>query len=121
MEVKNFYKVCQITVTLNGTIAAEEKTMKIGTRWLLAFGMAAVGVIGGAGGVAAMTAEDAGYTITSHEDDDEGSGKGEEGKAGEKSGKGDSDKSSGGDSSDKADDDSSDAGDTDGPGDDEDD
>lgn len=95
--------------------------MKNGTRWLLAFCIAAAGVIGGAGGVAAEDeAVPTGHTIASHEDD-EGPDKSEEGKAGEKDSSSKDDDSKSGDSSDKADDDSSDANDTDGPGDDEDD
>ena len=93
--------------------------MKNWKRWVLALGIAA-GVIGGAGGVAATTAEEVatGYTIASHDKDDE-SPDDEKRKAGETDTR--DDKSKSGDSSDKADDDASDANDTDGPGDDEDD
>lgn len=100
--------------------------MKNGKRWVLALGIAAAGVIGGAGGVAATTAEEVatGYTIASHDEDDESpdnSGKEKAGEKGTGDSRNDDDESKSGDSSDKADDDASDANDTDGPGDDEDD
>jgi hypothetical protein len=101
--------------------------MRNGKRWVLAFGIAAAAVIGGAGGVTATTAEhgDDGkvqldYKVV-HEEDDEGVGD-EKSKSGKKDDdRNADDKGKSGDSSDKADDDASDANDTDGPGDDEDD
>ncbi len=98
-----------------------------GTRWVLAFGIAAAGVIGGAPltGEATDEAAATGYLIAGHEEAEEGSDKSEKGKEGEKGDKKDGhsndDQRESGDSSDKADDDASDVNDTDGPGDDEDD
>jgi hypothetical protein len=99
-------------------------TMNKAKRWLLAFGIAAAGVIGGAGEAAAITIDETvatGSMIASHEEDDESADK-----SGKKEGNKDEDRTKdeegkSGDSSDKADDDASDVGDTDGPGDDEDD
>ena len=94
-------------------------------RWVLALGIAAASVIGGAVGVTATTAEDAppgpGYELAGHDDGDEHSGdKSGKGDKGNNEGDGGKD-DDGGDSSDKGDDDASDVNDTDGPGDDEDD
>ena len=98
--------------------------MKKAKRWLMAFGVAVAGVIGGAGGTAAITADEVvatGPMIASHEEDDESADKSEKEKGKKDEGRTKDEERKSGDSSDKADDDASDVNDTDGPGDDEDD